>query len=147
VSNRCDVCLTRGLEVPATHVATGADHTQWFECLAHQASDNIHQIERVKLEPLEAWLGRARGWQQRPMTELEQSGGHAEPKWEPSDPRWAVSAGVALPAARELLRLELAPGTALDFRFSNAGTEPSEIVLTASGAGLIGVRVLGAGSA
>ena len=49
--------------VPAKFVASAAEvipgHAmQWFECGAHEATDNLAGEVRVNLEPLDEWLRR-----------------------------------------------------------------------------------------
>jgi len=54
----CTACLAQSKRVAARLVATAADGLQWFECGAHEATDNVAGVVRVESEPLEAWRAR-----------------------------------------------------------------------------------------
>jgi len=54
----CTVCVAQSKRIPALNVATDADGLQWFECGAHEATDNVAGVLRVESEPLEAWRAR-----------------------------------------------------------------------------------------
>ena len=45
-----------GKQVEATHVASDADGLQWFECAAHEPTDNVGQMRRVSLVPIANWF-------------------------------------------------------------------------------------------
>jgi len=55
----CTACVAHSKPVPALNVATAADGLQWFECGAHDATDNVAGAVRVESEPLESWRARA----------------------------------------------------------------------------------------
>ena len=56
----CTVCLARDRRVPATHVATDMPTgLQWYECGAHEPTDNVAETTRIRLEPIADWFARA----------------------------------------------------------------------------------------
>jgi len=54
----CTVCMSRSNPVAAQNVASSADGLEWFECGAHEATDNVAGVVRVELEPLDVWRAR-----------------------------------------------------------------------------------------
>lgn len=53
----CTVCNAKGNRGRvATFVATAGDGLQWFECGAHEPLDNVAQVERVSLQPIEEFM-------------------------------------------------------------------------------------------
>lgn len=57
-SYRCLMCQRREKRVVADTVATAADGLQWFECSAHEPTDNIAGTTRVHSENIEVWRTR-----------------------------------------------------------------------------------------
>ncbi len=55
---RCLMCQRREKRVTANTVATAADGVQWFECGAHEPTDNIAGTTRVHSESIETWRAR-----------------------------------------------------------------------------------------
>lgn len=53
----CTVCRgLRGVHVAASHVARAADGLEWFECGAHEPTDNVAGVERARLTPIAEWF-------------------------------------------------------------------------------------------
>lgn len=53
----CTVCLgLRGLRVEASFVAGAADGLEWFECGAHEPTDNLASSARTSLTPIAQWF-------------------------------------------------------------------------------------------
>lgn len=103
----CDVCLSRGQRVPATHVAT-SKAAQWLECDGHTETDNTGGVLRERLEPLASWMHRARAAQ--------------SPKAAPP---------MATPA-HDLFRAELEPGGEIEVRFKNHDAERATVIVIVS---------------
>lgn len=61
IKRYCTCCMPTKGRVLAKFVASGPEDIpghpmQWFECGEHSPLDNLAGVERVNLEPIEAWF-------------------------------------------------------------------------------------------
>lgn len=52
----CTVCMSKNKRVEARFIATDELGVSWYECGDHEPHDNVANVQRVSLTPIDEWF-------------------------------------------------------------------------------------------